>query len=84
MFKLLQHFLTHPRSYQHQGGAPTQPQQPGVDDALSAESSGGWNSESSPGEFVNDHTVQEWTPAKNRVDAYVASKHQNSMIEEVI
>lgn len=55
-----------------------------MDDALSAESSGGWNSESSPGEFVNDQTVQEWTPVQNRVDAYVTSKHQNSMIEEVI
>lgn len=31
------------------------------DGALSSESSSGWNSTSSPGEFVNDEAVREWT-----------------------
>ena len=47
------------------------------DDVLSSESSSGWNSTSSPGEFVNDEVVREWTSESvNDADMYLMSQQQ--------
>jgi hypothetical protein len=47
------------------------------DDVLSSESSSGWNSTSSPGEFVNDEVVREWTSdTVNDADIYLMSQDQ--------
>lgn len=53
------------------------------DDDLSAESSSGWNSESSPGEFVNDQAVQDWTSTQKDSDIKMMSK-DNVFEEQLI
>eukprot|EP00546_Thalassionema_frauenfeldii_P019244 CAMPEP_0178900494 /NCGR_PEP_ID=MMETSP0786-20121207/3504_1 /TAXON_ID=186022 /ORGANISM="Thalassionema frauenfeldii, Strain CCMP 1798" /LENGTH=903 /DNA_ID=CAMNT_0020571503 /DNA_START=229 /DNA_END=2940 /DNA_ORIENTATION=- len=53
------------------------------DDDLSAESSSGWNSESSPGEFVNDQAVQDWTSTQKDTDIKMMSK-DNVFEEQLI
>jgi hypothetical protein len=51
------------------------------DDVLSSESSSGWNSTSSPGEFVNDEAVREWTSdSVNDADMYLMSQEKGGKL----
>jgi len=54
------------------------------DDDLSEESSSGWNSESSPGEFVNDQAVRDWAPTQNGASMLLASKEEAFESDQLI
>lgn len=71
-------------------GLPSVQLNDGLGDVLSDESSSGWNSTSSPGEFgndedyVNDEVVREWTSSASTMDAdsYLTSPMRRNVTEE--
>ncbi|KAI2491279.1 hypothetical protein MHU86_23298 [Fragilaria crotonensis] len=71
-------------------GLPSVQLNDGLGDVLSDESSSGWNSTSSPGEFgndedfVHDEVVREWTSSASTMDAdsYLTSPMRRNMTEE--
>lgn len=75
---------------QGSAGLPSVQLNDGLGDVLSDESSSGWNSTSSPGEFgndedfVNDEVVREWTSSASTMDAdsYLTSPMRRNVTEE--